>query len=298
MFDQINAHCRRYAVDVLVPTDTRCTRMLCRHNGELEVGIYPLPAPDVFTLLYNKWTFSQYLDKVQVPQPPTRLVCSEDDCLNLDLKFPVIVKPTASENSEGIFRFDQRNALLEHVRTYQVSSQNPLLVQHFVNGYMMGMNFLADHGDLVAWAIRRRLPGDWSTMDFFIDEGMVEHCRRIAAGCGYHGVADLDMMVDPDTQQYYFIDMNPRFWGSLLWSVFSGVNFPYLGCLMSQGIDPRPGFTPATGPCTYLGLSSRKLIRQLVTGRFTPPQFNQASRLAWLAAHTDPLPHLWARFMH
>jgi hypothetical protein len=54
------------------------------------------------------------------------------------------------------------------------------------------------------------------------------------------------MRFDVESRDYKVLEINPRFWRSLLGSVHAGVNFPYLTCLTALGVpfsppEPRPG---------------------------------------------------------
>ena len=41
------------------------------------------------------------------------------------------------------------------------------------------------------------------------------------------------------------LEINPRYWGSVMASLFAGVNFPYLACMEGMGIPlPEPDFRP------------------------------------------------------
>jgi predicted ATP-grasp superfamily ATP-dependent carboligase len=44
----------------------------------------------------------------------------------------------------------------------------------------------------------------------------------------YSGVGHLDGRYDPRTDDYRILELNPRFWGSLLYSTNAGLNYPEL----------------------------------------------------------------------
>ncbi len=291
---QINNYCQLYGVDIVIPADTRSTRLLCRHGNDFDTMIFPTPDIHLFERLYDKWTFSQYLGEIHVPQPQTQRIQDVSELGNT-ICFPVIVKPTSSENSEGVVRLDSKESLQQLISEQKIASNKPLLVQEYIPGHDIDMSILADHGEVVAWTIQQRQSDDWTTMTFLNDPDITDLGRKIVQACNYHGVAHIDMRKNPQTGRTCVIEINPRFWGSLEWSVFSGVNFAYLGCLICQGKNPRPLFSPVETACTNLGLSPRQFIKYIKAGRLYPPQFTQPSRVAWKAAHTDPLPHLWNR---
>jgi len=44
----------------------------------------------------------------------------------------------------------------------------------------------------------------------------------------WQGVGMMEYRWDPTTDQFYFLEMNGRFWGSLHLALFAGVDFPAL----------------------------------------------------------------------
>lgn len=55
--------------------------------------------------------------------------------------------------------------------------------------------------------------------------------------CAYHGVGNIDVRLDETDGQVKFLELNPRFWGSISSSLFYGVDFIHLGTFLSQGKD-------------------------------------------------------------
>lgn len=51
----------------------------------------------------------------------------------------------------------------------------------------------------------------------------------------WSGVANFDLLVDLERDEVLVLEMNPRYWRSLLGSLVAGVNFPALSCLLSEG---------------------------------------------------------------
>lgn len=58
----------------------------------------------------------------------------------------------------------------------------------------------------------------------------------------WSGVANLDLRYNSKTGQLNVLEINPRFWQSLMGSVSIGVNFPYLLYLLSSDISFEPVF--------------------------------------------------------
>jgi len=128
----------------------------------------------------------------------------------------------------------------------------PHIVQEFVRGYGLSCNVLCQHGRIVAHTLQRGfLPplGSFqvpSGVEFFRqDETMASICKLMAA-LDWNGVANIDLRFNELEQRALILEINPRFWGSLLGSLSVGVNFAELACRLALGLecsnaDFRPG---------------------------------------------------------
>ncbi len=100
----------------------------------------------------------------------------------------------------------------------------------------------------------------------------------------------VDFRLRQDTGAPTILEINPRYWRSLLGSVVAGVNFPYLACLLALNI-PFPHPTYANGRYIH---ESRVAMRQLImqalrTGKTANFRFGETCLM--LAAR-DPFPEL------
>ncbi len=57
---------------------------------------------------------------------------------------------------------------------------------------------------------------------------MLEDARLKLEAMDWHGVAMMEYRWDPETDRFYLMEMNARFWAALHLALFSGVNFPLL----------------------------------------------------------------------
>jgi hypothetical protein len=132
-------------------------------------------------------------------------------------------------------------------------------------------------------------------MHFIRDERMFAIVREIVRVTGFHGLAHFDMRIDSRDGELRVIECNPRVWGSLMYSVWAGVNFIELGCRMALG-------QPVTGPgaldehVLHQGVAPRRLLKALLHGRTAPAGMTGATLASWRQAHTDPLPQVLGGF--
>ncbi|GAB4108962.1 MAG: hypothetical protein Kow00105_17130 [Phycisphaeraceae bacterium] len=294
--EELNAYCSRHDIDMVIPADMRTTRALVRARDAIrEAQVCALPASTTLDRLHNKWTFYQFLRQHDLPTPETSLVKEIHDLEKLVIDFPVLAKPVEGENGEGIWRADTHADLVSGYAQIQQKHPGPYLIQRYLAGRDIDISLLADHGKMVAWSIQQKDDYSPGTLHFLDHEEVLDVARRIVEACGYHGVAHMDMRCD-EQGRLYAIELNPRFWGSLIWSYWAGVNFPDLLIRMTREERISQPITARTGPCTYFGVSPRHLVKTLLRGRFIPEELPPSSQQAWRTNHLDPVPHLYRRF--
>ena len=86
------------------------------------------------------------------------------------------------------------------------------------------------------------------------NEAAEEYLQRLLEELRWHGVCQADFIVDENTGVPYLIDVNPRFWGSVVQATASGVDFPYLAYRIAVDGDVDPVMDFRTGVMTrWLG---------------------------------------------
>jgi predicted ATP-grasp superfamily ATP-dependent carboligase len=288
----------RLRIDAVVPADTLCTRMLARLNDRWKprAAVFPLPSSQLFDQLNHKGSFAQLLAELSLPHPHCLQIGAVAELDRWDGGFPAIVKPTWSEAGFGVVRVDDQEALEQAVRTMAEGGQLPAVVQTFIPGRDIDLSLLANRGHVVAWTIQRRGPLGHGVIHFTAEPRVLEIGRKICEGTGYHGVAHIDMRMDERTGQLLVIEFNPRFWGSLLYSTWIGVNFLERGLMLTQEDAARDDFVPVTGTCPYLAFTPTALLRWIGRGATPPTGLTKAQVRAWKFQMLDPGPELVTRF--
>jgi predicted ATP-grasp superfamily ATP-dependent carboligase len=67
-----------------------------------------------------------------------------------------------------------------------------------------------------------------------------DYLQKLLEHLDWHGVCQVDFVVEALTGRPYLIDINPRFWGSLVQGIASGVDFPHMVCEIAANGDVQP----------------------------------------------------------
>jgi predicted ATP-grasp superfamily ATP-dependent carboligase len=292
----------RIHIDVILPVSEEGVLFAATERETLSKLATLPPIPDLESLktAKNKWLLNQFACQHGLPAPETTLV-THDPTFGQRvsaLKYPVLLKPTSLTNGQGIRRFDTLSDLQRFLKSQgETLFKDRHLVQTYVPGYDLGLSVLCRDGELLAFTIQRGIMahrlGSLMAMEFVRRDDVLDVGQKLLAALRWNGVAHIDFRHDSRDGRVKIIEMNARYWGSLLGSLVAGVNFPYLACLAAQDVSfPVPKYqlskyahtTTAIkeGLLWFLGKSSLKGFSFRETGlRFFLP---------------DPLPEIVKRF--
>lgn len=231
---------REWSVDALLPIDEVAigATIVARRELERIVQIPPLPAEESFVIARDKGQFAKFLCKHNLRHPATICLSSATAPALDGIRYPVLLKPTRSSNGIGIIRFETVEELSRHLAKHPEAAASSI-VQSYVEGSDIDCSVLCVDGRVVAHTVQRQIgagPGRFraaGAIEFLEYERVAELATQIVGALRWSGVAHLDMRMDRDSGELYAIEMNPRFWGSLMGSVQAGVNFADLACRLA-----------------------------------------------------------------
>ncbi len=233
-------------IDVLLPTDTKEIYFALANKEALAnmVALAPLPDPQAFEIANNKWLLSEFLEENQIAGASTILVDYSDkfETKLKDLEFPVLLKPVTARDGKDIKRFDNPSDLMRFLDQQQTETiQDRFILQGFLSGSDVGLNFLSCHGEALALTIQQAIIpntkkyGAAGAIKFIKNEKFSAVAKKLIAELCWSGYANVDTICDSD-DNLRIVDINARFWGSIRGSLAAGVSFPYLACLAALNI--------------------------------------------------------------
>ncbi len=230
-------------IDVVLPISEFSNRILSEHQQALSwaAKLPPLPNPNTLDIATNKAKLADFLDRYGIPHPPTVVVTTgipARDRLSA-LKFPVLAKPPLSTGGIGIRRFEDLESLVAFLA--EQPSDERWVVQTFIEGHDLGVSALCQDGKILAATVQHAIKPPSKPfqspigIEFSDDPAAMTIAENLIRDLGWSGVANIDMRFDAPHKVPLVLEINGRYWFSLLGALNAGVNFPLLACEMCLG---------------------------------------------------------------
>lgn len=264
--ETITERLRRTRYDLVIPVAEDTLQPLAAARASIEplapLAIAPTAGLEIMTDKARTFALAEQLG---VPVPASRTFSSEAE-LSLaapSLTYPVVVKPARSIAAKTRVKL---NVLYAHDADELLAlAEGPLalgevIVQEYFRGAGVGVELLADHGEIVYAFQHKRLHelpltggGSCLRESVPVNPLLLEHAQKLMRATSWHGVAMVEFKLDEKTNDSRLMEVNPRFWGSLPLAVAAGADFPYyLVELMTRGKRPEDA-------AHEIGTISRKL---------------------------------------
>jgi D-aspartate ligase len=234
----------RRGIDIVMPVSHLGIEALSEHRRALGCAdkLVRLPEPRIFDTATNKASLAGFLAGNDLPHPRTVVVTADaprPEGLST-MTFPILAKPPVSSGGAGIRRFENPKEL-ELFLADQRDGQAWVL-QEFIQGIDLGVNVLCQDGNIIASTVQRAI-GPSSVryaaatgVQFGCDPLAMNVARRLVEKLRWSGVANIDMRLGTQRETPLILEMNGRYWLTLLGSLRAGVNFPLLACETFLGV--------------------------------------------------------------
>lgn len=248
----------QHAVGAVIPAGLAGNHLLCSARDALESKVAaPFNELAAFNRLSNKHATAELAEELGVPYPATAELRSIEDAADVAerIGFPMVFK---SPVDQGTVRYPRTVSELSHLVAGFLGANRELtqqgiypLAQQYIAGDAHGFYGLADHGELRADFMHKRLhqvppTGGPSAMAIsYRDPRLREVAEPFFTATGWNGVAMVEFKKSRDDGAYYLLEVNPKFWGSLDLSILAGVDFPYLLYQMLLSGSSLDGGPPA-----------------------------------------------------
>tara|TARA_R110000744_G_scaffold319708_1_gene425982 strand:- start:70 stop:1134 length:1065 start_codon:yes stop_codon:yes gene_type:complete len=274
-------------IDMLFPVDEEGIQLIALHKIRFEksCNIALIPEYEISLKVSDKWSFYNTLKCTSVKMPDTFLI---DDVNNKS--FPLILKPRKGKSGSGIHLINntkQLNSLNIIASTY--------IAQSYINGYDIDCSFIAKKGNIIAIIVQKPLKknndldfGPSKNIEILHNKKIKELIKTVVKELAWDGVGHADLRYCSDTDTFNLIEINPRYWSSILASLAAGVNFPLLAIEHKKDILIT---SEKYRKLNYLSINDE--IKRLITNKKKDNPTDFSTLYHFLG---DPFPYLVYKF--
>lgn len=248
---------REKRFDVLLPVNVDQIDFFVNcDDAELRslVRVTEQPMAEMFQTACSKTALSAFMEEHEVPHPRTVRFDPADSEIGERLKrlrLPVITKPAWGGGGSGMKVFEKQDGLLSYLQE-EHRPENPVIVQEFIQGYDLGSAAFCSEGKVLFLTMQRNMSADQNSfrpskgLRFFDEPKVRAVVEKLMGALRWSGIAQIDLRVDEVTGELFVLEINPRYWGSVLGSQRMGINFPEIACRRAMGMPVteaayRPG---------------------------------------------------------
>lgn len=243
--------CADRSIELIFPSHNE-TEILARHKESFPGTLGALlPDPNHCAMFNSKAASYDHAIAAGVPVPQRVTYDAPENVLHRLRDAGLsrsVIKLLTGNSSKGVFYAgtpEEAQAIVQRlISQYQLAPGRYPQVEEYVSGDGWGSSVLYWQGRKIAGFTHRRLrekiaSGGTSTLrEACLHPGLEDAAEKIFSNIGWHGHAMAEFKVCPATGKFWFIEVNPRLWGSIPLAIDAGVEFPYLAWLCAtQGAE-------------------------------------------------------------
>lgn len=249
---------------VLIPASDDCAYFLGRHHERLSRAFEVLgPQWSVMEQLVNKQRQYEAARKFGIAIPETYFPSDVDEVRQLaaGLKnYPYVIKPLVSHR----WRRPEVRAVSKGRKALRATTPQELIaafeaiftvyrtvmIQEVIGGrddrLFTFLSYFNERSEPVAYCIRKKVrqyPVDFGFCTLTVscrDAEVEQQSIKLLQGVGFHGIAGVEWKLDPRTNEYKLIEINPRAVNTIGLAPACGVDIPYIAFMdkISRNVTP------------------------------------------------------------
>jgi carbamoyl-phosphate synthase large subunit len=229
--------CKEERIDALVPTIDTDLLLLAEHRDSFGDTKIVISAPDKIKLCRDKRFTSDYFQSVGLKSPHP-----VDDLTQYKSGYPAFIKPKDGSSSIFAYKVESEKELIAY------ADQVPdYIIQPFIEGTEYTIDIFCDFdGQPIYITPRIRLAvraGEVLKTEIVQDEKIISEMQQLIADYKPCGQITVQMIREKDTDEDYYIEINPRFGGGAPLSIKAGADSAeaLLRLLAGQVLSYVPG---------------------------------------------------------
>jgi len=165
--------------------------------------------------------------KLGIPVPASKLIknISDLNTTNIGLRCPLFIKSSEEMGSSimGIAR--NKKALIKLCLLIFKQKSKPLIQEYINSPFTYGVGIYAFKGHIREYFMHRELlsmpplGGSGVILEKFYDDILLDYSRRLIKELNYTGLALIEYKKHPQKRDYYFMEINSKFWASIAFAL-------------------------------------------------------------------------------
>ena len=247
---EVCAFMGKHGIESFLPVGGRSVQWACRNrDGFEELVRLSLPPLEVVELALDKLRSAKLAREVGVPVADFVAASSPGDLNGVEERLPpgpVVVKGDNELSRFRVQAFDSAGDAVAFLQAHEDILGEGVLVQKCIDGGGFGFFALYRDGECIAEFMHRRVRefpksgGASACCESVHNESLRSYGRAILDKLSWNGVAMVEFKQSTEDGDYYFLEVNPKFWGSLGLPIWCGVDFPKLAVDIHCGTEVVP----------------------------------------------------------
>ncbi len=219
----------------------------------------------IYTLVTQEWDIVQWANdkrrtyqmarETGVPYPCTHYPANEDELAEVNVPFPVIIKPAISvrlqysTHLKALPAQSRQELLMQYRRAGEYIHPDEMMVQEIIPGdgrMQYSLAAFCKEGRILASMTARRTrqyPIDYGLGSSFVEAvpvpALPELAEKLLGYMRVSGMVEVEFKLDERDQQYKLLDINLRPWGWHTLCIACGLDFPYIQYCDALGQEQR-----------------------------------------------------------
>jgi len=268
--EDINHYSAEFSADCIFPTSEAAIMACDKHRKDL-LATPLIPSGREIEVVFNKVNTLRIAQSIGIVVPKTVVLDGNNSRAfdDLGLSFPVVIKSESSERvgakkteSSKKTAYVSNTRELEQECNSRFANGQSVLAQEFIDGHGVGISGLFANGRPVALIGHRRIresdpAGGPSALAeaIALEPNLLESTVALLNAIRFTGPAMVEYRIDRFSGRPYLMEINGRFWGSILLASAAGLDLPFLYWKLVNGLAILPAET------TYhLGMRGRSVV--------------------------------------
>lgn len=242
--------------DILIPISPEAIKLVAHHYALLSKKLLVPPIQlNQLEMALDKQKSINFMQKIGIPIPKSFYPKSLNDAEEAlsEISFPIVLKLSQEgnippQNRYGIaHNIDDFKTIFRKLSVFQI----PIIVQEYIHGNGVGVSIIANNGTILAMYPHQRLREQFKTggpstyCSYFASNLIENYATTFAQKSKWNGIVMLEFKYNSIEKTLCFMEMNPRFWGSMELAIEAGVNFPYLFLEWMLGNSIKKNLVPS-----------------------------------------------------